>query len=57
MWICFSGDPRRSANFGLLRVRTDGIRLIVGRTLAALPLVYGRIYNKFKRDRQNPGSR
>ena len=51
MWIVFSAILWISTIFGSLNMKIGGITLIVGCILGApaLPVVYGRIYRKYKK--------
>ena len=51
MWIVFSAILWISTIFGSLNMKIGGITLIVGCILGApaLPIVYGRIYRKYKK--------
>ena len=51
MWLCFSVIFWVSTVFGCLKMKTGGIILLAGCFLGVplLPLIYGRIYRKYKK--------
>ena len=51
MWLSFSAIFWISTAFGCLKMKTGGIILIAGCFLGIplLPLIYGKIYRKFKK--------
>ena len=51
MWICYSAVFWLSAFLGLWNETAGGILLIAGCLISApvLPMVYGKIYNKYRR--------
>ncbi len=51
MWIAFSGILWLSTILGLLQMRAGGIFLLAGCAAGVplLPVVYGRIYRKYRR--------
>lgn len=51
MWLSFSTIMWASTILGLMHMRAGGILLIVGSVIGVpiLPIVYGRIYRKYKR--------